>query len=902
MATFAFGIPYSTDIFSFFIDSFAKEVDPKKTLLIFPNRRSIGYFLSHLSKKGKREYPKVSRIQTFLNRGTKGTIDIDTRTLILKEACSRTKKEIPKLFGEGSDELFKSLFKFLSLGRSIIKFFDELTLERLDLEEIKKISLYTGFETQIEALEKIWGNYKKILTEFSFSDPTIEKVKNIDRFEKYLKNVKKVYLLGVGALTNFEIEVLKKISERRELYLIFHAEDKLFPFQNRFLEKLSAEYRYIPHTQPDTPKFEIRAFPNRISQLGFITKSVKEAISGGIDPALICILLTDELLKEPIHLALKEANFTMGFEIKDTPIFSFLDSFLSLLPKIKSDEPIYYKDIIKLLEEPLLRNQKLLKNEVYENISKFSKRIIDEGLIFLKFSDMKVIYPEITPFFELVENLSLKIDSSPSHEIPKNVYEIILYLVENLKDGSQFFDRLSPLVKKRLKKVFSRISNLSHIFEKFKMDEEKSELLSFILKVLEKERYQIEKRPQAVQVMHLLETRNINFRCVIIPQMNEGYIPKESEKDLFLNTFIRKAVGLPTKKDREDLYRYYLRRLVYGADIVYISYSEDEKSGIQRSRFLEEFLLEKKKLREKFETLLDKKSFLERFAKPEIIDRDNEIHEIEKNEKILPILLNITYTPNHLQDYMRCPYLFYLKYISAIQSEKVLEEELYTRRISSILHKVLRDTYFYLDLKKANASVLFSSFKKRIWKELEGDKIVGARPEEKFKIKVLERKMERFFELEAKRFFEGWIPQKEFLEKDLSGFIDLNGKRIKISGRVDRVDVKGDQFCVIDYKLKRIKRKDYEIKDGNNIQLPLYLYLLKSQKELKDKKVFGLFIYDIFNSELLRVFRESSDIISDFKDRVKSLISELLSHKPFYKIKKKECEFCPYYLVCRKYG
>ena len=74
-----------------------------------------------------------------------------------------------------------------------------------------------------------------------------------------------------------------------------------------------------------------------------------------------------------------------------------------------------------------------------------------------------------------------------------------------------------------------------------------------------------------VTVMGLLETRGVAFRGVIIVDFNEGYVPRISEKDLFLNSTIREHSGLPTGADRQDLQKHYYYQLIHAAEAVAIS-------------------------------------------------------------------------------------------------------------------------------------------------------------------------------------------------------------------------------------------------------------------------------------------------------------------------------------------
>lgn len=71
--------------------------------------------------------------------------------------------------------------------------------------------------------------------------------------------------------------------------------------------------------------------------------------------------------------------------------------------------------------------------------------------------------------------------------------------------------------------------------------------------------------------MGVLETRLINFDAVIICDFNDEYIPKISTKDKFLSTKLKSLSELPTKFDRENLQKYYYKRLIDNSKYVFIS-------------------------------------------------------------------------------------------------------------------------------------------------------------------------------------------------------------------------------------------------------------------------------------------------------------------------------------------
>ncbi|MRI83193.1 MAG: hypothetical protein C6I00_02105 [Nitratiruptor sp.] len=89
-----------------------------------------------------------------------------------------------------------------------------------------------------------------------------------------------------------------------------------------------------------------------------------------------------------------------------------------------------------------------------------------------------------------------------------------------------------------------------------------------------------------VTVMGVLESRGIPLDGAIILDFNEELVPKVGEGDLFLNSLVRKRVGLPSRQDREALQKHYYAQILHNSKRIKIAYVANEESA--PSRFLYE--------------------------------------------------------------------------------------------------------------------------------------------------------------------------------------------------------------------------------------------------------------------------------------------------------------------------
>lgn len=137
------------------------------------------------------------------------------------------------------------------------------------------------------------------------------------------------------------------------------------------------------------------------------------------------------------------------------------------------------------------------------------------------------------------------------------------------------------------------------------------------------------------------------------------------------------------------------------------------------------------------------------------------------------------------------------------------------------------------------------------------------------------------------------------LEKEFKG--EFQG--IKIKGRVDRIDFRGDGLVLIDYKSKKDKLKILKNADGSSkidLQLPLYQFIVAPT--LYPDQVFQSSIYySLTNTDKPNISPNPSteaeviDAIEKFKVYLKTGFYPLVPD-----VKRKVCEYCTNELVCRQ--
>ena len=181
-----------------------------------------------------------------------------------------------------------------------------------------------------------------------------------------------------------------------------------------------------------------------------------------------------------------------------------------------------------------------------------------------------------------------------------------------------------------------------------------------------------------VQIMGVLETRNIDFDHLLLLSCNEGNMPKGVNDSSFIPYTIRKAHHLTTIDNKVALYSYYFHRLLQRARDITIAYNNSTDNGHtgEMSRFMLQLLVESGQKIDHY-SLTAKNHPTPLMPKP-----------IQKDEATLSKLQQISrLSPSALNTYIRCPLAFYYQYVAHIQEPHPDPETIDNRLFGNIFHR-----------------------------------------------------------------------------------------------------------------------------------------------------------------------------------------------------------------------
>jgi hypothetical protein len=181
--------------------------------------------------------------------------------------------------------------------------------------------------------------------------------------------------------------------------------------------------------------------------------------------------------------------------------------------------------------------------------------------------------------------------------------------------------------------------------------------------------------------------------------------------------------------------------------------------------------------------------------------------------------------------YLECPYRFYLQHVLRLAPIDDSAEELGPRAYGTLIHDVL--SRFGQDTVRSSTDAdAIDPFLQRTLDELVTAQLGNNRlPAVEVQIAQARHRLQAFAEWQAQRARDGWqIVHTETSGGDQPARLHLeSGRSVDLHGRIDRIDRRGDQWAILDYKTGDAARSPQEthLRGGKwiDLQLPLYIHL-----------------------------------------------------------------------------
>jgi len=884
--------------------------DFSNILVVFPSQRNKFYFRRYLLESTARKsimppvMKTIDELQGFCYESLGGRrgkhLNSIERNFVLKDVIDKLKVEFWKDL---------SFLRFITVGNRLLNFFDELAKERVTLDDIEKESMLGHYpekyvRNELPILKKIYEEYRKALRTSDYQDvidqnELVHKHFNVE----ILKDHEHILIAGLAATTVVEAELIRSILSELPSELILHScppdeiktmdkTDRPFYIHWKLLDKLGVDFSKIEILQKGEvpqPVIHIKELKAESEQTFYLQSVLKSCIQRHKELHRIGIVLPDESILYPVTESLRmtgiECNRSAGLPLAQSVLYSFLDQLHEVMRS-----GFHYQEFFSFIRHPLFKNAVVNEQSLRPLIYGLQDFMIQNRLNYYR----KEIIND-RRFDPLMDILQRGIDAANSDlDLSAYLQVITSYLNELVSYNKQLLEMNSPDIKE----FFEQLHRLTSLRVAGDLTARGSDALEFLLWVLRDHKYRVEGDPmRGVQVIGLLEARNLDFDCLILPSMNEGVFPRRSEKDMFINQPVRRAVGLPYEQERDSLYYYYYTELTRGKKESYISYISEEERDVA-SRFINLGTPDARK--DESITKLARNAFSQQKRKA------------EKTPDIVKALYGYLQkdglSPTALSDYRKCPYRYYLKYVLRITEPTEIIEEPGAREWGEIVHAAVRNFYQYHFPKGFSAKEMgraISVMERELEKALERSRSLAVKPKSSVNLDLnaFKQRMYHFLETETLRFQSGFEIFKSVLERKAKHYLTIDGAQVRVYGRIDRIDLREDRYYIIDYKTGKIpSKKNYEIgEDFDEFQLPLYaLAFSKEHFEI----IGGMIYYEIGRQARTVDIVEGKnavDYLCAFRERILvPTIKELLDPQvAFHQTTNDElCQYCIYQQLC----
>ena len=437
---------------------------------------------------------------------------------------------------------------------------------------------------------------------------------------------------------------------------------------------------------------------------------------------------------------------------------------------------------------------------------------------------------------------------------------------------------------------------------------------------------------EGIQIMGVLETRNLDFDHVLMLSCNEGNMPRGVSDTSFIPYSIRKAYGLTTVDHKVAIYEHYFHRLLQRAKdvtLVYNNATNDGQTG-EMSRFMLQQMVERTKPIQ-YQTLQAGQQT--QLKCPQ---------EIVKTDKVMAIMKERFskehggISPTAISTYLRCQLRFFYHYVGNLKEPDDNDEELVDNRIfGNIFHKAAQVIYERLQAMTGNritARAIDDLLKSVVEIEQTVDEAFKT---ELFQIKDPNRQMPTLdgLQLINREVIIKYIRQLLENDRKLTPFsiaglekpVEMPLGWTIVRGIIDRLDrIKepetGDSIIrVIDYKTGAKKQKDLpdvaaifdpeNVKDHSDYYLQAFLYshIVRRQTNTPVTPLL-LFVQYTGADEYDPTLKLGKDPVKDIatvSDEFMTLLTEKMSEifcqdLAFSPTEDNEtCRSCPYKMLCR---
>jgi hypothetical protein len=926
--------------------------DLKAIRLVLPNRRAGLFFTKYLGELIDQPVwmPEVLTIEQLVYQlaGNSPTDDLTLVFELYEQYCQLQKDPEPfdRFFHWGELILkdFNDLDQFLAPVNQVYAYLAEIKEFETDLsfltEEQRALiaQFWKAFERQNETEKERFLKFWQILgllyqgfqerlqaSGLAYSGQLYRQV--AENTSTIAPPDKQLVFVGFNAFTLAEEKIITHFIKAHGAEIFwdvdaYYLEDPLQEAGLFFRDYIKDPI--LGKTFPEKIPFEIKkkgsqihthAIPLKTNQANLVGKILEQV---GVDEPLeeTVIILPDEQLLFPVLHQLPEVitklNVTMGYPMRNAPIYAFLDAVLDLQRYAKSKEGVvtfYHKPVLDLLAYAYLQSADS------GWASEATNKIQNENWVDVP---QELVSKENTLFALVFQKVG-------SDSLLDYLLEIIQFLAKELQED--------PTQKSYLFQAFKQLNRVKEIFRSSGSKQLKVEfLLSLFRKLFRDLKLPFEGEPlQGLQIMGVLESRNLDFRRVIICDVNEGSFPPGGGIQSMIPFNLRKAFGLPVQEQNDAIYAYTFYRLLHRAEEVHLIYATSGEQGksSEMSRFIQQMRVELP------------------IAKPQSILvpvnlTPNQPITLEKSPAMLSSLARYfkpagegaaekRFSASALNMYLDCRLRFYLRYVAELKEKEEVVTTIDPMTFGTLLHRGIEILYeipeeqtfrdiggHTIDRLLPQVPAAVDRAFRELYKKQEGEELLLT-GQLQIAREVLTKYIQAVLNYDKKNGDFRVIGLEKELIAHLSIETQEGTKAIELGGVIDRVDMKDGVVRLLDYKTGKDTKKipslgslfDRDDKKRNKAGMQTFLYAFFYQYQNPDNQLPlkpGIMnIKEIYSEDFNPFLQLEESEVTDYRDfaggfeeGLRGLLEEIMDPLvPFDQTDdKKKCSYCAYKELC----
>ena len=502
---------------------------------------------------------------------------------------------------------------------------------------------------------------------------------------------KKYLFVGFNMMQVVELNLLNRLKKQGKAAFYWDYDQYYMDGNNEAGHYIRQYLPYYPNELAEYPQQEIYNNMTKNKDITYISAPTENIQARYVNSWLkengrykmgrnVAIVLSDEsLLQSVIHSLPQEVgsiNITIGYPLQQTPFYSLIQQLIQLqgIGHSKQGDTYRLHYVLIALRHPYTR----YISEKYTEL-------------LAKLDEQKRFYPS-REFLSLDgdEGLTLLFRNLEEATASQDEYnrKLITYLLDVLRTiGTHAKELNDPLFHESLYRTYTLLNRLQDLIIAGDLQVDIITLERLIQQLIQTTSIPFHGEPaEGIQVMGVLETRNLDFDHILILSCNEGKLPKGVNDSSFIPFSLRKAYGLTTVENKVAIFAYYFHSMLQRAHDITLTYNnatEDGQSG-EMSRFMLQMMVESQHSIKRKTLVAGQKPLRPAYS------------EAQKTDEVMAVLDNIKMiTPTFLNTYQRCQKQFYYKYVKGLlEPDEIDEDEVDNKIFGNIFHRAAELFYY----------------------------------------------------------------------------------------------------------------------------------------------------------------------------------------------------------------